>query len=178
MLFLLNFFSCKEIFSQIEGWVSYEPEPKGKTSFAVQGWAISICTPPEIEVLVYGKIYWKGKTFFAFPCVKEKYPQISWAEKAGFWVQINPINFSTGKHKIEVIAIAGECGKKKISEKEFETLKPTNWFKVVFYLFVILFLIPFLLSKLFLKIPESSFKKIKLKKIIIFELLFLIIWVL
>lgn len=176
--FLLNFLFYKVILSQIEGWVSYEPEPKGKTSFAVQGWAISTCVPPEIEVIVDGKILWKGKTFFTFPGVKEKFPQISGSEKAGFWVQINPINHSPGKHKIEVIAIAGECGKKKISEKEFETLKPTNLLPATFYLFIILFLIPFLLSKLFLKIYEFSFEKIELKKILIFELLFLIIWIL
>jgi len=177
-LLLLNFIFSKEILSQIEGWVSYEPKPKGKTSFAVQGWAISICQQPEVEIKVDGKIFWKGKPFFKFPGVKEKFPQVSGSDKAGFWVQINPINYSVGKHKIEVIAIAGECGSKKISENEFETLQPTNWLLATSYLFILLFLIPFLLSKILLRIPLISFEKIELKKILIFELFFLIIWIL
>lgn len=84
------------------GWYELSPKPDGKSPFAIVGWAISKNEIPTVEISIDEKLYWKGKPFFEYPTIKEKYPGFLNSEKAGFWVFIDVFKFSQGKHKINV----------------------------------------------------------------------------
>ncbi len=96
----------------IDGWLQQRNEmlDAGKTPFAVQGWAVSPCGPCEVRVEVDGKPYRHRLTLSAWPGVEEKFPTLPGSGRAGFWVPIDPIDFSPGEHRLEVFALAPACG--------------------------------------------------------------------
>lgn len=134
------------LLSQVKSWYAIQPEPDGKTPFAVYGWAITPWGPPRIRISVDGVTLWEGNCFLLNKGVAELYPDYPNAERSGFWIQVDPKRFKIGPHTMTITALPRFAPEKVIARKSFRTVPPTGSLIAIPALLFILIIIPFIMG--------------------------------
>ncbi len=120
----------------LDGSYQLHPKPDGKTPFAVRGWAVASCDPPqtaptEVVLTIDDEEVLRGRPSSAWPGVEERYPDVPGAAFAGFSGEVNPAKLQPGDHHLEVIVEA--CGlKKSLGSRSFRVAHQTSsWVAVL-----------------------------------------------
>jgi hypothetical protein len=126
----------------IDGGYGLNPEPDGKSPFAVLGWAVARCDGADGETLevalrVDGEVFLRGRPFMTYPGVAERFPDVPGADRAGFRAQIDPAALTAGEHRLEIVVMA--CGTEKVlGVDRFESAPPTPALIAVPFLLLVL----------------------------------------
>lgn len=114
----------------LDGRFNLNPQPDGRSVFAVQGWAVAQCDEPgthpvEVVLFIDDVEIRRGSPFLAWPGVEELHPDVPGAELAGFSGQVDPARLGLGEHSLEVMVEA--CGlKRSLGTRSFRVEPPTS----------------------------------------------------
>ncbi|MEM7582082.1 MAG: hypothetical protein AAF560_01765, partial [Acidobacteriota bacterium] len=132
---------------ELMGWFQLAPEaPDGKTPFAVQGWVLATCGLAEAVVAIDGQEIWRGSPFTTWPGVADRYPGVDGADRAGFWMQVDPTRFDVGEHQLEVSVAACER-RQSVGAATFTTLAATPLWIAVPMLALLLGVLPWVAGR-------------------------------
>ena len=116
----------------IDGAMRLRPLGDASTSrIMVDGWAVSRCGVPEVVLRIDGRELARARPWLEKPEIRDRFPGVAGADRAGFEAAIDPLHYPAGEHRVTVLASSPCQPLQVIGESTFDAVRPPPaWFSI------------------------------------------------